>query len=247
MYLKRNGTMITNLGAQIDKSRLTRKDIASRKGVTTETLARHINAKINLTVSDAIDYAKILGCKPQEIIFVTEPIDIIGHNFINFDNVIHRTYFGSKTTKQAYIPDYYIENHAAFTWECHGDYEGVFYEWNKAIQIVLKEPVVNHYVDKRCIQQVSVVKFQEPQVINNKEYEITAGILYPAPGNRFTIHSAKLGVMVENVKLEWATPQIQVIHRPDIRGCEIVDSSCSHADECDCDIISINPSANKAN
>ena len=240
------GFMQTNLAAKVNASRLTRKEISDRKGVTPNTLNRHMKGEINLNIEDAIDYAKILGCRPQEIMFVSEPLDIIGHNFIDVDHVVHRTYYGSKTTKKAYISDYYLENNAAFTWECHEDYEGVFYEWDKAIQIVLKEPVVHHYVDKRCIQQVSVVKFQEPQIINNKEYEISAGILYPAPGNRYTIHSAKLGVMVENVKLIWATPQVQVIHRPDLRGCEIVDSACDHDTNCGCDIISIDPSTNKA-
>tara|TARA_Y100001937_G_scaffold32502_1_gene46422 strand:+ start:605 stop:1327 length:723 start_codon:yes stop_codon:yes gene_type:complete len=238
--------MLTNLAAKVTASQLTRREISDRKGVTPNTLNRHMKGEINLNIEDALDYAKILGCTPQEIMFVSAPLDIIGHNFIDIDDSIHRTYYGSKTTKQAYIPDYYIENTAAFTWECHEEYEGFFYDWHNAIQIVLKEPVVHHYVDKRCIQQVSVVKFAEPQeTLAGRESQISAGVLYPAPGNRYTIHAAKLRKIYENVKLIWATPQVQVIHRPDLRACEIVDSACEHTNDCGCDIISMNPSANK--
>ena len=228
MYQKQvKNFMQTNLANMVDKSVLTRKQIAHLKGVTPETLARHINGKINLNIEDAIDYAKILGCKAQEIMFVNEPIDIIGHNYINADGHVERDYFGSSTTKQAFIPDYYIENTAAFTWECDPDYNGLWYEWHNAIQVVLKDPLDNNYVDKRCIQNLSTVKLKEPVLCKkcNTTHAIVGGILYPAPGNKYTIHSPKSGILLENVKLVWATPQIQLIFRPDLRGCEIVDSA----------------------
>ena len=228
MFVKQvKNIMQTNLANMVDKSVLTRKQIAHLKGVTPETLARHINGKINLNIEDAIDYAKILGCKAQEIMFVNEPIDILGHNYIKKDGTVERDYYGPATTKQAFIPDYYIENTAAFTWECDADYEGIWYEWHRSIQIVLKDPIVNNYVDKRCIQNLSTVKLQEPVFCekHNTTHEIVAGVLYPAPGNKYTIHSQKSGILLENVKLVWATPHIQLIIRPDLRGCEIVDSA----------------------
>lgn len=221
------GIMQTNLAAKVMRSDLTRKQIADAKGVTLNTLQRHMKGVINLNIEDAIDYGKILGCKAQEIMFVNEPIDIIGHNFITKDGDIERNYFGLASAKQAFIPDYYIENTAAFTWECDPDYEGVWYEWHRAIQIVLKDPIENDYVDKRCVQNLSTVKLQEPFYCDQtkKTYEILGGILYPAPGNRYTIHSPKFDVLIENVKLVWATPHIQLIIRPDLRGCTIVDSA----------------------
>lgn len=220
-------TMQTNLAAKVIASRFTRKEIADAKGVTPNTLNRHMKGEINLNIEDAIDYSKILGCKPQEIMFVNEPIDIVGHNFITADGHIEREYYGSATTKQAFIPDYYIENTAAFTWECHEDYSGIWYEWHRAVQIVLKEPIQHDYVDKRCIQNLSTVKLKEPFycIEQDKMKHIVAGILYPAPGNKYTIHSPKSNLLLENQKLIWATPQIQLIIRPDLRGCEIVDSA----------------------
>ena len=228
MYVKQvKNFMKTNLANMVDKSALTRKEIAHLKGVTPETLARHINGKINLNIEDAIDYGKILDCKAQEIMFVNQPIDIIGHNYITKDGDIERDYFGAATTKQAFIPDYYIENTAAFTWECDPDYEGPWYEWQRAIQIVLKEPIIHEFVDNRCIQNLSTVKLKEPVSCKkcNTTHQIVAGIVYPAPGNKYTIHSPKTDILLENKKLIWATPQIQLIIRPDLRGCKIVDSA----------------------
>ena len=227
-YLK--DTMQTNLAAKVNASRFTRKEIAEAKGVTPNTLNRHMKGEINLNIEDAIDYAKILGCKPQEIMFVNEPIDIVGHNYITPEGYIEREYYGLATTKQVFIPEYYVENTAAFTWQCHEDYNGHWYEWHRAIQIVLKEPIKYDYVDKRCVQNLSTVKLREPFYCNeqDKMMHILAGILYPAPGNKYTIHSPKCDILLENQKLIWATPQVQTIIRPDLRGCEIVDSSNNH-------------------
>ena len=222
-----NYSMLTNLSAKVNASVLTRKQIADAKGVTPNTLNRHMKGEINLNIEDAIDYGKILDCKAQEIMFVNQPIDIIGHNYITKDGDIERDYFWSATTKQAFIPDYYIENTAAFTWECDPDYEGPWYEWHRAIQIVLKEPIIHESVDNRCIQNLSTVKLKEPVSCKkcNTTHQIVAGIVYPAPGNKYTIHSPKTDILLENKKLIWATPQIQLIIRPDLRGCKIVDSA----------------------
>jgi len=233
-------SMRTNLAAKVAASRLTRKQIAEQKNVTPNTLSRHMKGEINLNIEDAIDYAKILECTPQEIMFVSEPLDIIGHNYICNDEKIRRTYYGSKTTKQIYIPDYYLEDHAAFTWETHEDYDGLWYDWNRAVQIVRKDPIVKHYVDKQCFQNVSVVKFVEPREDCGNVQEISAGVLYPLPANRYTIHSPRLGVLHENVKLIWATPQIQVIYRPNIRGCEFVDKQLHNTEQPNNKIIKIN-------
>ena len=93
------GIMQTNLAAKVMRSDLTRKQIADAKGVTLNTLQRHMKGVINLNIEDAIDYGKILGCKAQEIMFVNEPIDIIGHNFITKDGDIERNYFGLASAK----------------------------------------------------------------------------------------------------------------------------------------------------
>lgn len=233
-------SMRTNLAAKVAASRLTRKQIAEQKNVTPNTLSRHMKGEINLNIEDAIDYAKILECTPQEIMFVSEPLDIVGHNYIYNDGEIRRTYYGLKTTKQVYIPDYYIEDHAAFTWETHEDYDGVWYDWNGAVQIVRKAPIVKHYVDKQCFQNVSVVKFEIPVEECGNLQEISAGVLYPLPANRYTLHSPKTGTLHENVKLIWATPQIQSINRPSLRGCEFVDKKFDKTKPSDNKIIKIN-------
>ena len=58
-----------NFTKVVEASGLSKKEIAKRKGVKPETLSRHISGVIRMTFDDAHDYAKILGCPPQDIFF----------------------------------------------------------------------------------------------------------------------------------------------------------------------------------
>lgn len=233
--------MITNLGAQVLKSAMSRKDIASQKGVTPETLARHINAKINLTVGDAVEYAKILHCSPQEIIFNIEPIEIIANCHISKSNTITRT-FVKEITQQIFLPDYYLDNTYAIRWTIDHAYQGMWQEWDQAIQLILKDPIEQGYVHKQCSENVSICKLKEPFYCEqtNRTLEYTSGFLYPAPGKRYTIWSSATGSSMDNIELEWATPQVQAVFRPDLRGMSIQGEACDHQNACSCDVIDIN-------
>ena len=49
------------------------------------------------------------------------------------------------------------------------------------------------------------------------------GVLYPEPGNLYTIDNPQSGVHFRGVKLEWATPFVSALFRPDLRGVTYVD------------------------
>ena len=70
--------MTNNLDAMISQSGLSKKEVAALKGVTPETLSRQIHGKIQMTLSDAERYAKILSCSPMDVIVPWTPIPIIG-------------------------------------------------------------------------------------------------------------------------------------------------------------------------
>jgi len=217
------GNVPNNLETIIRKSGMTKRQVAQARGVTPETLSRHIHGHINMTITDAEEYAKVLGCNAQQIMFLAEPIDIIANCHIHINNIIDRN-FVERPTQQVFMPDYYLANTFAIQWTKDDEYQGMWFEWNSAIQFVLKDPIINSYVHKECVQQVSLVKFVEPQHCENTNRVIThtSGILYPAPKNQYTIWSSAFGTAIENVKLEWATPQMQAVFRPELRGVSIV-------------------------
>ena len=57
----------------IKQSGYTRKEIAEIRGVTPETLSRHIHGHINMSIHDVEAYAKILKVSPQSILFPKPP------------------------------------------------------------------------------------------------------------------------------------------------------------------------------
>ena len=76
-------SMESNLNHMILRSGLTKRVVAEEKGITPETLSRHIHGKIQLTLNDAEDYSKILNCTPQEIMFKSNPARILGYIHYN--------------------------------------------------------------------------------------------------------------------------------------------------------------------
>ena len=59
--------MPNNLHKMITSSGLSKREVAALKGVTPETLSRHISGKIGISLDDAEQYARILGCTAQEV------------------------------------------------------------------------------------------------------------------------------------------------------------------------------------
>ena len=54
-------SMDYNLAECIEKSDMTNNEVAAAKGVTPETLRRHKNGKIQMSIKDAEHYARILN------------------------------------------------------------------------------------------------------------------------------------------------------------------------------------------
>ena len=64
-----NIKMPNNLEMMIRKSGMMRKEVAERKGCRPETVSRHVSGALNFTLKDAKEYAVILGCNPQDIMW----------------------------------------------------------------------------------------------------------------------------------------------------------------------------------
>ena len=58
-----------NLKALARRAGLSGVQIAEQMGLRPETVSRHLNGKQNISIEDAMRYAKILGCTAEEILF----------------------------------------------------------------------------------------------------------------------------------------------------------------------------------
>ena len=68
--------MPNNLDVMIRRAGMLNKDVAERKGIRPETVSRHISGALQFTLKDAEEYAVILGCSPQDILFAQNAVPL---------------------------------------------------------------------------------------------------------------------------------------------------------------------------
>ena len=211
--------MPNNLAALIKDSGMTKRQVAAARGVTPETLSRHIHSKVPMTVIDAEAYANILNTSAQHVLFAAKPIPIIGTAHICDVGVERRMI--DEPTEELFLHDSFSDDTAAFLWSADEGYSGIWYDYAKAIQMVLREPIQKNFVHPFCVQELSIVKLNEPVSIGDFKQWIISGFLYPEPKNLYTIYNPKLDYTFSNQKVQWSTPVVQLIIRPDMRGAVI--------------------------
>lgn len=211
--------MNNNLTQCIEQSGMTNNEVAAAKGVTVETLRRHRNGKIQMTIKDAERYARILGVSIQKVLFQTAPIPVLGKFSIN-EKHINRT-MHTKKQYEVYANTSYPTDRACFLWEIEKPYNGDYYEFDGAITFVRLAPIVDKYIDPDCFQFKSTVKTKSPVASKlpgqgDFSQDIIAGQLYPQPRGLYTVHNGKTKETYEGLELEWATPNLSVVYRPDL-------------------------------
>tara|TARA_R100001509_G_C4820107_1_gene199500 strand:- start:140 stop:835 length:696 start_codon:yes stop_codon:yes gene_type:complete len=217
-------SMNNNLANCVELSGMTNNEVAAAKGVTPETLRRHKNGKIQMTLKDAEHYARILNVDLQKIIFKDEPIPVVGESLIE-DCCIERT-LHDKKIYEVYCDNGFKVSRCAWLWKTARPYTGQWYDWHGAVSFLKRDPIVDKYVDPDCFQFISLVKSKTPFAINlpdhgKKTQTMTAGVVYPQPHNLFTVHNGKTGEVYKDLDLEWATPTLSVVFRPNLCGVHI--------------------------
>jgi len=227
--------MNNNLDKMIRASGLQKKVVAERKGVTPETLSRHIHEKVPFTLRDAEEYAEILGCIPHQISYKSDPIKIVGKVYLDYDDKKNTSgevqfEFSKETNKFGYlfINSFHTPEIGAILYNASPDYIGPFAEYAGGFETIDLTPITENRVDKECIQKPSWVKFKNPQNIEGQMKMFTKGYLYPEYGGTYTVakqsfHDGKN--VYRGLELEWATPVLTVVIRPDLREVSFVDNA----------------------
>ena len=210
--------MQNNLEHMIRTAAMTKREVAALKGITPENLSRQVNGHTNITLRDAEDYAKILDCLPEEIMFATKPIKLLADWRLD-DNQQPYIDYESADDKVVFINQYYAKDTACIRAQLGPDKPWQFEMWDGQLEIIDFGPANRGEVSKECIQN--------PCYALSENGKLMWGLLYPQPGNVYTIYanSAKGFDNAENLKLKWACPVISVIRRPDLMGVRVVDQS----------------------
>jgi|TARA_B100000085_G_scaffold280124_2_gene304537 hypothetical protein len=221
--------MPNNLNKMIEKSGLQKKVVAERKGVTPETLSRHIHERVPMTIVDAREYADILGCHAYEIVFEQAGVPIIGHCHLHQDSTVFRElYLNMHDTKQnpqlikgldwAYSHTRLPFDAAIISWSMDKKYTGPWAYWSKAHEYVMLEPVLEQYVHEECYGKQAFCYLKNAYEGKNGPEHFVAGMLFPEPGGVYQIVNGDLGWHLKEQELVFATPVITVSLRQRLRG-----------------------------
>ena len=207
--------MANNLEVMIAKSGMTKREVATLKGITPETLSRHVHGKIQMTLQDAEQYGRILGCTAQDVLFATNPIQVIGNWVLN-ENQQPFVQIEERDCKM-YLNSYYQVETAAIGTQLPKDRPFQFEMWDGQIEIMDYRPALAGEVSTDCYQRPTYAMLEDDTIV--------WGILYPEPGNVYTVYAGEFNESFKSykgVKLKWACPTLSVIRRPDLRGVQLV-------------------------
>ena len=229
-----------NLDYCIKKAGFKKQDVAELKGITPITLSRHISGVTTLTLQDAEEYGRILGCHSFDILYPSKPIPILGKSSLDDKGKVLRQY-RKKPFGRAYARAYMTDNLGAVYWNIHPEYVGFFMHWHESLQLIDKTAFDEQRVDERCFQNFCLCELEEEvdqklPALTPGEYmtvrtKYLGGILYPQPGNRFTLlHLSGNAVTplnmehnaIRDLKIKWACPLVGTIYRLELRDIEII-------------------------
>jgi len=137
-----------NLKALAKRASLSGVQIAEQMGLRPETVSRHLNGKQNISIEDAMRYAKILGCTAEEILFQRSLCPIIGE--MATTGIF--THYGQNESKINYLagPISFQSFHGAYS--C----PGWFAKKKTAIAVIDTRPIDKRYIHNQTVGQISL-------------------------------------------------------------------------------------------
>lgn len=214
-----------NFEKMIADSGLLKRDIAKAKGVKAETLSRHISGQIKMTLDDAFEYAKILGCSAQDIFFPATGMPVVGtvkmeHNEkeLGFKTSFTRELWTGKP-RFAWTATYdKAKNYGVFVHEGNERYNGPLNFMTESVDVVDKRPIEGNYVHQQVHEAWAYCKVSDDFPRGNCNREMTniiLAVVYPQPDNLYTLHNpGGVNNHVRDVKLDWATPIMATAMHP---------------------------------
>lgn len=215
-----NIKMPNNLEMMIRKSGMMRKEVAERKGCRPETVSRHVSGALNFTLKDAKEYAVILGCNPQDIMFAQNAVPLFGR--LDENNII---ICDPSEGEISYHVPFPVDNNRRFVIANHTAQSK---KWaNGRMYMFSNECILKQNVDDTSFMRLSIFKIA-------KDNKVRFGVIYPQPGGTFNVglntdshnpteqnnpsDATVFADVQNNLTLSWATPVLSCIMQPDLLG-----------------------------
>ena len=197
--------MANNLKYFIKLAGMTNAEVAAAKGIAPESVSRHISGRSQMSIRDAIDYANILQCQPEQLLFEQAPVPVIGEIV---DGAFARLYDAEEQWEMQ--PSSSIPPGAALfyrRWPTQAIFDGAY-------SLVDVRPMKSKTVPQGILGRYGVVKFADEY----GEDVIIHAAIYPMPDNLYTIQHMYSANIWTSVRVAWACPSLTLIHRPYMSG-----------------------------
>ena len=204
MFVFNSSMMGNNLKYFIKLSGMTQKQVADIKGIQPESLSRHISGRAKFSIQDAIDYAAILGCSPEQLLFEQKPIEVLGT--VHQDETV--------TMRDPMEPKVFIQMN--MTPQDHWglmklEFEGSWKAHDGGYIMIDTRGIQQRRVLAACNGARSIVK--------TTEGSIEHALVYPQPDGKYTLTCVwQTGPVRQNIELVCGCPILTAVIRPDLLG-----------------------------
>jgi transcriptional regulator with XRE-family HTH domain len=199
-------TMGNNLKYFIKLSGKTQIEVAKLKGIQPESLSRHISGRSQFSIQDAMEYAEILGCSPEQLLFEQKPINVIGTLHNDYSVVMNDNSMPVEQVQMNVSPnDSWALIRRKFTDASYAD---------DSFMIIDTVGIQQQRVQNGCFGNKSICK--------DKDGNISMVLVYPQPDGKFSLASMSQSHVQQNIELVWACPVLSIIVRPDLLGWQSI-------------------------
>ena len=204
MNLIHIGVMSNNLKFYIKLSGKTQVEVAKLKGIAPESLSRHISGRSQFNIQDAIEYAAILGCTPEQLLFEQKPIEVLGTVHPD-ETVTMRDHSEAKELIQMNMTPQ--DNWGLMRMEHTGPWKFA----DGGYLMIDTKGIQEQRVLTACNGARSLVKTADGSMEHTT--------VYPQPDGKYTLVGVwQAGYIRQNVELVCGCPVLSVIVRPDLLG-----------------------------
>ena len=194
-----------NLSTMIERSGMLRKDVAKRKGIRPDTLARHCKGALQFTLKDAEEYGIILNCSAQDIMFAQNPVPIFGYLKAGLISAFDPT----RPQEAYFMPHIVCKDTFMIVKDVNDTHEerwrsGAFYVFDTSC------------IKKKLVEQESFMKLS---IVKTANKEILIRIVYPDASGKYSLrHPIDESLLGKNIDLIWSTPVIACCYDPENQG-----------------------------
>tara|TARA_R100000773_G_scaffold43934_1_gene43490 strand:+ start:1299 stop:1919 length:621 start_codon:yes stop_codon:yes gene_type:complete len=188
------------------------KEMAELRGITPETVSRHVTGKTQMKMEDAVQYAAILDCTAEEILFETRSVTLYGiadaqHHVTPVDGIHNR-----RVHTMMANPDWMtaiIKENGSKSWN------------NKTIYFCDARPIKEGTVSSDTTNKLSVYK-RVGGTLLAPDALIGFALIFPEPLGTYSLSDPfSAGGIEQAVELEWATPVLFQTYQNDALNIEV--------------------------